>query len=386
MALASTSILLSCRQLQTQGPRPLFPAAPPACEELRPINAHLGRIAGVYACARPFRHAGPRIEAQQLGSKLIVHNYGHGGCGWSLSWGSSMQALRLAYAASAGRETLRAVGVIGCGPLGLTSALLAQQAGLSVCIYAKALPPGVPSMGATGIWSPDSRFCDVQHGPAWASRWNEMADASFSQFQRVAQLPGSSIEWVNGYRLSDVPFSSEEKPARTKDAWEPEYAEFARKFLPPQVELPPGSHPFPAPYARGWTSLMFNITSYASSLMTDFLDAGGQIKIQEFTHPDELLVLPEDTLINATGYGAKLLFNDHTIIPVRGQTVRLVPQPEVRYGLRAQDFLVMPRRDGVLIQNMDDAGSFDNSNDEPDYADAIAVVEQVAAYVSRMRC
>jgi hypothetical protein len=385
LALASTSMPLSLRQLAVASPiQKPGPATPPIdCSALKPINAHGSRVTGVYACSRPFRHAGPRIETELLGHKVIVHNYGHGGAGWSLSWGSSMQAVRLALAASAGRNTL---GVIGCGPLGLTSALLAQQAGLSVCIYAKELPPDVPSMGATGLWSPTSRFCAAQYGPAWTTRWEEMANFSFSHYQKTLGLPGRPVEWINGYKLSDTPFSSEVKPTPIKDPGEPEYAEFTNAFLPSQVDMPPGSHPFPAPYARGWTSLMFNIAPYANLLMTDFLAAGGQIKIQEFTDSNELLTLPEETLINATGYGAKVLFNDHSIIPVRGQTIHLMPQPDVDYGLRAKDFFIMPRRDGLLMQNMDERGSFNNSNDRPDHMDAQATVAQVAAFVAGMQC
>ena len=79
--------------------------------------------------------------------------------------------------------------------------------------------------------------------------------------------------------------------------------------------------------------MMFNISAYARMLMSDFLAAGGKIEVREFHEPRELLELPETTLINATGYGARALFNDDSIIPVRGQTARLIPQPEVTYSL-----------------------------------------------------
>ena len=39
--------------------------------------------------------------------------------------------------------------------------------------------------------------------------------------------------------------------------------------------------------------------------------------------------LPERTIVNCTGYGARALFGDELLIPVRGQIARLVPQPEV---------------------------------------------------------
>src|SRR5688500_17974062 len=84
---------------------------------LAPPRASTERIFDISVCLRPFRAAGPRLDAEQIGDTLVVHNYGHGGSGWSLSWGSSAVAVGKALASSP-----RAVAVIGSGPLGLTSA------------------------------------------------------------------------------------------------------------------------------------------------------------------------------------------------------------------------------------------------------------------------
>ena len=32
-----------------------------------------------------FREGGPRVEAERAGGKLLLHNYGHGGGGWTLA-------------------------------------------------------------------------------------------------------------------------------------------------------------------------------------------------------------------------------------------------------------------------------------------------------------
>src|SRR5450755_597171 len=92
--------------------------------ELMPVRADLDRIFRVTVCLRPFRAAGPRLDVECVGDKTVVHNYGHGGSGWSLSWGSSSIAVEKALAT--GEQN---VAVIGCGALGLTSAILLQQAG-----------------------------------------------------------------------------------------------------------------------------------------------------------------------------------------------------------------------------------------------------------------
>jgi len=128
---------------------------PPAPEPLRlaPVRARADRIFDITVCTRPFRAAGPRLDAEQLGDCRVVHNYGHGGSGWSLSWGSSTIAVRKAMASSP-----RAIAVLGCGVLGLTSAILAQRAGASVTIYARDLIWDARSFRATGSWTPDSRI------------------------------------------------------------------------------------------------------------------------------------------------------------------------------------------------------------------------------------
>ena len=108
---------------------------------------------------------------ETIGDTRVVHNYGHGGSGWSLSWGSSTLAVSRAMETSP-----REVAVIGCGALGLTSAIAAQQAGARVTIYARELLPDTRSARATGSWTPDSRIAltsaaGPQFGRAVGSRW-----------------------------------------------------------------------------------------------------------------------------------------------------------------------------------------------------------------------
>src|SRR5262249_962036 len=98
--------------------------AAPAPLQLAPVPASLDRLFDITVCLRPFRAAGPRLDTEQVGNKLVVHNYGHGGSGWSLSWGSGTIAVRKAMSVSP-----RSIAVIGCGALGLTAAILAQSAG-----------------------------------------------------------------------------------------------------------------------------------------------------------------------------------------------------------------------------------------------------------------
>src|SRR3979490_2606508 len=70
--------------------------------QLAPLRAGTDRITQITVCTRPFRDQGPRLDVEQIGQKIIVHNYGHGGSGWSLSWGSSDVVVRKALEAANG--------------------------------------------------------------------------------------------------------------------------------------------------------------------------------------------------------------------------------------------------------------------------------------------
>jgi len=45
---------------------------------------------------RPYRSGTYRLEAKPLGDKLLIHNYGHGGAGVTLSWGCAAEVVGLA--------------------------------------------------------------------------------------------------------------------------------------------------------------------------------------------------------------------------------------------------------------------------------------------------
>lgn len=56
------------------------------CETLAPGVAGL-RVLERAAGLRPGRHGSVRLEAEDVGGGLVVHDYGHGGSGYTLSWG-----------------------------------------------------------------------------------------------------------------------------------------------------------------------------------------------------------------------------------------------------------------------------------------------------------
>jgi glycine/D-amino acid oxidase-like deaminating enzyme len=308
-----------------------------------------------------------------------VHNYGHGGSGWSLSWGSSSIAVEKAMAAGGGTD----IAVIGCGALGLTSSLLLQRAGARVTIYAKELPPNVRSSLATGVWTPDSRICLEDNAtPEFKQLWANMARRSFQTYQTLLGLPGNPVEFIDSYYVSDDPTSP--RRGGLQNDTRPKFAELQRELIadliPRSEDFTPGSHPLGEHYLRRNTLMMFNITAYARLLMGDFLANGGKIEIAEFHTPADLAKLREKVLINATGYGARALFGDESITPVRGQLARMIPQPDVNYGLIYKGVSFVPRRDGMVFQVIgnDDYYGFNDATTVPDRAEAETAVNTIA--------
>ena len=348
--------------------------------QLAPIRARTDRIFDIAVCLRPFRPAGPRVETERLGDTLVVHNYGHGGSGWSLSWGSSARAVRLAMQASPAE-----VAVIGCGALGLTSAILAQRAGARVTIYARDQLPETTSARATGEWTPDSRIALVNAtAPDFAAVWEDMARSAFKTHRNYLGLPGTPVEWIDQYAVSDdTPRNSQASENTSTGKPVVQFASYARSIrdlTPRWRRVPADATPFKATSVARNEIMVFNIADYGHTLMNDFFIAGGQFRRADFRTPAQIAALGKKVVINCTGYGARALWKDETLVPVRGQIARLIPQPEVRYGLVYRSVLTVPRRDGLVVQSFarGEMQGWDDTNEIPDRAEAEQAVRTLA--------
>lgn len=373
LAAGSATLALPAHALDFASPR--LPAT---------MRASVDRIIDITVGIRPFRAQGPRIEAERRFGKTVVHHYGHGGSGWSLSWGSAQRALALVQAS--GAKPGERIAVIGCGAIGLTTARTAQQAGYKVRLYARDRPPRVHSSAATGLWTPESRIVtEANASEAWTADWEAMARASFKVHQSYLGLPSGPVEWHDGFVVADEDF---DQPLAASASYaghvgEPDYPDLSARIadLRPQGKaLTAAEHPFRKPHARRFTQLVFNIPAYQRLLLDDFARDGGELVQREFRAPREFARLPERLIVNCTGDGARTLLGDTSLTPVRGQTAHLIPQPEVDYALiyRGHNLVVLPRRDGLLVAAMG-ADDFGNADLRPDRAQSEAAVQRLAS-------
>ncbi|HEX4294656.1 MAG TPA: FAD-dependent oxidoreductase, partial [Rhizomicrobium sp.] len=269
--------------------------------------------------------------------------------------------------------------VIGCGALGLTSAIVAQGAGAQATIYARDMLPDTRSARATGSWTPTSRIAlESAVSPEFPALWEEMARISFKTYRRYLGLPGNPVEWTDRYYLADAaPPEHASTPAPLVFA---DYAGRIRDIMPAAEDLPPGSTPFPVANVRRTSLMQFNIADYGHTLMSDFLAAGGKFVHAEFATLGDVSRLRENVVINCPGYGARALCRDETVVPVRGQIGWLIPQPEVNYGLYYDGISVLSRRDGIVVQVLEggDMRGYNDTNETVDLAESEDAVKTVA--------
>src|SRR5438067_7226043 len=165
---------------------------------LAPVNASWDRVIRTTVGLRPHRDPGFVLKADKLDDKLLVHNYGHGGAGMSLAWGTGLMAAEFAT-----EHQARQAAVIGCGSVGLTCARQLQRRGFEVTIYALAVPPNVTSNMSLAGFTPTSGLVENDRRTTeWDAQYLRAADISYRQLQLLAG-PHFGVSWLDNYSLVD---------------------------------------------------------------------------------------------------------------------------------------------------------------------------------------
>jgi glycine/D-amino acid oxidase-like deaminating enzyme len=296
------------------------------CTPLAPVDADPSRLIRTVAGLRPYRRPGFVVRREQLAEKALVHNYGHGGGGITLSWGSSKLATELGLRGHSGP-----VAVMGSGVMGLSTARLVQEAGFPVTIYAAALPPDTTSNIAGGQFHPYAVFHEGQVTPEFMAQFTRALDYSWRRFQ-IMVGDDYGIRWLPTYVDTDRP-----------DRKLLEY------FPPINRMLTRAEHPFPWPDVLRYDTMYVETGRYLRQMIRDVQIAGGKFEIRKFATPADIAALPEALVFNCTGLGSRDLFGDQDLHPARGQLAILEPQPEVSYAFTGGPGYMFPRPDGIIL-------------------------------------
>ena len=186
--------------------------------------------------------------------------------------------------------------VVGAGVIGLTTAVCLQDAGWRVRIVCADMPLETTSAMAAAIWYPYG--VGGRRVLGWAAKSHK------KYLAQAREAPG--VRLCKGRELFRAP------------TCDPEWASIVGGVIhPPRDTLPPGyadAHEFIAPIVE--------MPSYLNWLTKCFTDRGGSIERRSLSSLDELLPV-DGPIVNCAGLGAVSLVGDYSLMPVRGQVVRV---------------------------------------------------------------
>jgi len=287
-------------------------------------NVSWDRIIRTSVGLRPARRSGFLVKKEKFGDRIVIHNYGHGSRGVTLCWGTSHMAVEEALPTGQTRYA-----VIGCGAVGLATARLLQDRGFEVTIYARDLPPDTTSDHAEAVW-------DAGSNPEPGDLWIKAARLSHAYYTKLVG-DHYGVRWIEYY-------SNYWEELRLTHAPGYPLGVFYRDFK----QFDGGELPFNAPSVLRWSTLQIEPPIYMKAVLEDFLSAQGKVVVRDFPDLGAVLELPEKVIMNCSGLGAKFLFDDEEMFPVKGQLTILLPQPEIDYIVDIPGSVV-PRKDGLVL-------------------------------------
>ncbi|MFG1708817.1 FAD-dependent oxidoreductase [Nonomuraea sp. M3C6] len=278
---------------------------------------------------RPFREGSYRLDAETASGKFVVHNYGHGGAGITLSWGCAAKVKEIVQKRIAVSHDTE-VAVLGAGVMGLTAATRLRELGLKVTIYSDRRPVQTTSFKAGGQWAVSV--------VAFEGKEEELKGIIKTAYTTFKNSIGK------GFGVSEVPnFSKSVTPGLEK------VMDLVPGLLPDRVSL--NRLPFEGHTKPGfqYQTLLVEPPIFLPRLERDLKAAGVMFVPRKFlTKADVLTSLAEKLIVNCTGLGAKRLWSDDKMVPIQGQLAMLPAQPALKY-LYGQDGYMFPRSDHVVI-------------------------------------
>lgn len=323
------------------------------------------------ACIRGHRERIFQTCAQQIDDKLVFHNYGQGGAGWTFLFGCVNESLRqfeeqiktnptmCSYPSIPPRPTRdpsgrtdiilknKNIAIIGAGCYGLLTAIELVRKGYSVKIYAKDTE-NIPSNKAAGFFFPRHRKCSTdEEKEIFKIRGIE----SYKTYKLI--LDGLHPFIKSGPKLL---------PAYFEPSIDPGFAPYIAEGLvdkPEEVTINfTNSKKFYD--AIEYKIIFINSAEIMRELKRNIKELNISIEqkeIQSFNNIEEKIIF------NCSGFGAKELTGDQHIVPVQGHLITLqnqkiealqymlnfkVFQPTLEGKPRDELIYFAPREEGIL--------------------------------------
>lgn len=261
------------------------------------------------SCIRGHRERLFNISFEQLSDKLVFHNYGHGGAGYTFLFGCVNETIRqLANFV----QPSKPIAVIGVGCYGLLTAVMLARNNYNVKIYAKDLH-SIPSYKAAGFFFPRPRKVSNEHEK------KIFLDYGIESYKTYLDIINSAHPFIkSGVKQVPAYYSLNIDPG-----FEPYIAQDLIE-IPKQVKINFGNN---KTYdAVEYRTIHINSTQIMAELQRNIKELGIEIIKKEINNFNEL---EEKIIFNCTGLGAKKLANDNKMVPIQGHLITLKNQTDI---------------------------------------------------------
>jgi hypothetical protein len=308
-------------------------------------------------CIRAHRERIFNVSTQIIGSKLMCHNYGQGGAGWTFLFGCVNESMRLFDAHKTSTDS--SIAIIGAGCYGLLTAIMLTLKGRSVKIYA-ADTIDIPSNKSAGFFFPRHRkSSNDQEKEIFRSRGMESYATYLAIINGTHPFIKKGPLLLPGYFGLDI---------------DPGFAPYIAQGLvqaPEQVMIDFGN-------GKIYQAMEYNTVFINSAMIMQELHRN----IQELNIPiiikqvDAFDDVQENIIFNCAGLGAQKLTGDTRMVPVQGHLITLKDQPpmeQLQYMINVKVVSTDPQgrpRDELIYYAPRDEGilgiTFIRGQDNPD--------------------
>ncbi len=241
--------------------------------------------------------------------------------------------------------------VVGAGVAGLTSAVRLAEAGHRVDVVARDLPRETTSAVAAALWYPYLAL-PQDLVTAWAAK-------SYGRFAELAVDPATGVRMLPGTEIFR---------ATTRDPWWRDAVPSLRRVTP--------TDGLPAGYVDGWSfhAPVIDMPVYLDWLVGRLGELGGtvtRLNLGGLPDLDDVGAgAGAEIVVDCAGLGARLLADDHTVEPVRGQVVVVEQIGLTEWWLASdgeQPTYVVPRTSEIVVGGTEERGEWSRTPD-PDAA------------------
>ena len=365
---------------------PAWAGLRPASAQLAPLNGgrrlllpdFAGRIS-IVAGVRPYREDGVRLDWERIEQKYIVHNYGHGGAGITLSFGTARKAGDLVadvfadiaryYQPRAAAKLSGKIAIVGAGVAGLTAAteLHRRFPKVEITLYSKDKLEDVTSYKAGGQFAPAGITKPYEHRIGVLHKYVSDSHERLMQLMNAGKGRAYGIARRSNYSIGRN---------NPMDRGVP------RPIIPEPLY---GTLPFEGLKSTGgyeYHTLLIEPPIFLKKLRSELRKSRNiKFRTQDFHSRADVLALPQSIVVNCSGMGAKTLFDDQTLKPIKGQLIKLKNPKHLNYFYSehcnvtgADTSYLFCRRNDIVV-----GGTYENSvgDTTPVPADCDRIIERM---------